>query len=218
MQAASQTPQRFEAARGTWARVITRAGATRAHRALASAAATAIVLALALVGCSGVGTAPAPPKFSVTTTLHGLSKLPHRIHWQATPSVSASDVKEVAFLIDDQLAWLEHYPPYFYADDRNWLVTSFLEPGAHTFVTKATTLDGRIAVETVTATVEAAPQPPADLAGRWSKTYSGYDPGVWHVTINTIGWLFDDPHGGGQNHHVLRDVRRGRRASCFSSS
>ena len=35
--------------------------------------------------------------------------------------------------------------------------------------------------------------------GRWSKTYSGYDPGVWHVAINTIGWLFDDPHGGGQN-------------------
>jgi len=113
--------------------------------------------------------------------------------------MSASDVKEVAFLIDDQLAWLEHYPPYFYADDRNWLVTSFLEPGAHTFVTKATTLDGRIAVETVTATVEAAPQPPADLAGRWSKTLGGDDVGFWRVTINAIGWLFDDPHGGGQN-------------------
>jgi hypothetical protein len=27
----------------------------------------------------------------------------------------------------------------------------------------------------------------------------GDDPGVWHVTINAIGWLFDDPHGGGQN-------------------
>ncbi len=171
----------------------------KADRALAKRLATAIVLAAMLVACSGVGTEPAPSKFSVTTTLHGLTKLPHRIQWQATPSESASDVKEVAFLIDDQLAWLEHYPPYFYADDRNWLVTSFLEPGAHTFVTKATTLDGRIAVETLTATVEAAPQPPADLAGRWSKTYSGYDPGVWHVTINTIGWLFDDPHGGGQN-------------------
>jgi hypothetical protein len=122
------------------------------------------------------------------------------MHWEATPHESAGNVQEVDFLIDDQLAWVEHNAPYFYADDGNWLVTSFLEPGAHTFITKAVTPDGRTAVETVTATVQAAPQAPAPIAGRWSKTVQGGGaPGVWHVTINTIGWIFDDPQGGGQN-------------------
>jgi hypothetical protein len=116
------------------------------------------------------------------------------------PSGPASGVSEVDFLIDDHLGWVEHNPPYFYADDGNWLVTTFLEPGAHTFLTKAIASDGRTAVETVTATVRAAPDPPADLAGGWSRTIEGGDsPGAWHATINSIGWLFDDPHGGGQN-------------------
>jgi hypothetical protein len=183
-----------------------RRGPLRATFSLAAA----VILAPTLLGCSGVGAGSAPvlpspsasasgSEFSIVSTLHGLTKLPHRMHWEATPSGSVNEVKEVDFLIDDQLAWVEHNAPYFYADDGNWLVTSFLEPGAHTFVTKAITPDGRTAVETVTATVEAAPQPPAAIAGRWSKTLQGGDPGVWHVTINTIGWLFDDPHGGGQN-------------------
>jgi hypothetical protein len=169
-----------------------------------------VILAATLAGCSGTGTTSAPSEpsaspsasgsaFGVISTLHGLTALPRRVHWEATPRGSAGGVKEVDFLIDDQLAWVEHNAPYFYADDGNWLVTSFLEPGAHTFVTKAITPDGRTAVETVTATVEAAPPAPAAIAGRWSKTMEGDDPGVWHVTINTVGWLFDDPHSGGQN-------------------
>jgi hypothetical protein len=172
--------------------------------------ASVVILATTLVGCTGTGTTSAPSEasastsasgseFGVITTLHGLTALPRRMHWEATPHESAGDVQEVDFLIDDQLAWVEHNAPYFYADDGNWLVTSCLEPGAHTFVTKAITPGGRTAVETVTATVDAAPQAPAAIAGRWSKTVQGSDPGVWHVTINTIGWLFDDPHGGGQN-------------------
>ena len=135
----------------------------------------------------------------MVSTLHGLTDLPHRIRWVATPSGSTSDVSEVDFLIDDQLAAVEHNPPYVYGNDDNWLVTSFLEPGAHTFVTKAMATEQRAALETVTATVDRLPEPPADLAGRWKRTIAGDDPGVWHVTINTIGWLFDDPHGGGQN-------------------
>jgi hypothetical protein len=137
--------------------------------------------------------------FTVISTLHGLTDLPRRIHWVATPSGTVSDVKEVDFLIDDQLASVEHNAPYSYAEDAGWLVTSFLEPGAHTFTTKVVAADDRTAVETVTATVKAAPDPPAEVAGRWSRTVAGDDPGVWHVTINAIGWLFDDPHGGGQN-------------------
>jgi hypothetical protein len=26
--------------------------------------------------------------------------------------------------------------------------------------------------------------------------------GRWRITINRVGWLFDDPHGGGQNQDV----------------
>jgi len=175
-----------------------------------------VLLAAILGGCGGVATgstsatlspsATRPPSpnvsasdFTVVSTLHGLADLPHRIRWVATPSGSISEVSEVDFLIDDQLAAVEHLAPYSYGGDASWLVASFLAPGPHTFTTMAIAVDGRTATESVTATVTAAPEPPAALAGRWSKTVGGDDPGVWHVTINAIGWLFDDPHGGGQN-------------------
>jgi hypothetical protein len=138
-------------------------------------------------------------EFTVVSTLHGLTDIPHRIRWVATPSGSTSDVSEVDFLIDDQLAAIEHKAPYSYGGDASWLVTSFLAPGPHTFTTNAIAMDDRTATESVTATVKAAPEPPAGLAGRWSKTVAGDYPGVWHVTINAIGWFFDDPYGGGQN-------------------
>jgi hypothetical protein len=168
------------------------------------------MLAGMIGGCVGPGAAStamsqassplaAPSAFTVVSTLLGLTDLPHRIHWVATPSGSGSDVKEVDFLIDDQLGAVEHNAPYSYGGDAGWLVTSFLDPGVHTFTTKAVTADDRAAVETVTAAVKAAPEPPPELAGRWSRTIAGDDPGVWYVTINATGWLFDDPHGGGQN-------------------
>jgi hypothetical protein len=162
-------------------------------------AGSASVVPFPAIASASVPESPPASEFAVVSTLYGLTDLSHRIHWVATPSGSGSDVKEVDFLIDDQLAAVEHNPPYSYGGDAGWLVTSFLEPGAHTFTTKAVAADDRTAVETVTATVKTAPQPPADLAGRWSRTVAGDDPGVWHVTINAIGWLFDDPHGGGQN-------------------
>jgi hypothetical protein len=167
-----------------------------------------VMLGICLGGCGATGSASVEPSpslsasgstFGVSSTVLGLTELPHRIHWEATPSGPASEVSEIDFLIDDQLAWVEHNPPYFYADDGNWLVTSFLEPGAHAFVTRAIGADQQTGTETVSATVKAAPDPPANLAGGWSKTVGGDHPGVWHVTINAIGWLFDDPQGGGQN-------------------
>jgi hypothetical protein len=184
------------------------------HRAIAPARAAVVLLAGILGGCGGAGTgttsvAPSPSvsaspsasasEFTVVSTLHGLTDLPHRIRWVATPSGSTGDVSEVDFLIDDQAAAVEHQAPYSYGGDASWLATSFLAPGAHTFTTKAIAVDGRTATESVTASVKAAPEPPAAIAGRWSRTVGGDDPGVWHVTISAIGWLFDDPHGGGQN-------------------
>jgi hypothetical protein len=183
-----------------------------------SAGAAAVLLAGTLGGCGAGGTGspsvgPSPSasavasEFTVASTLLGLTELPHRIRWVATPSGSASDVREVDFLIDDRLAAVEHLAPYSYGGDASWLVTSFLAPGAHTFTARAIAVDGRTATESVTATAKATPEPPTGLAGRWSRTVSGDDPGVWHVTVNVIGWLFDDPHGGGQNQDAAYPAR-----------
>jgi hypothetical protein len=179
--------------------------------------AVVVAVSLVLAGCSSAGPgsasagppASAPPsspsvaasgtELSVASTLVGLTELPHRIHWEATPVGSAA---EVDFLIDGQLAWVEHNAPYFYGDDGNWLVTSFLTPGPHAFVTKAVAPGGQTATETVNATVAVAPAPPADIAGRWSRSTTGSTSGVWSVNINSIGWLFDDPQGGGQSQDV----------------
>ena len=172
-----------------------------------------VFVSLVLAACSGAATGPAtagpsasppPPMasvaasdrpFSVVSTLAGLTELPRRIHWEAMP---IGPVTEVDFLIDGQLAWVEHHFPYFYGDDNNWLVTSFLTPGPHAFVTKAVAPDGQTATETVNANVALAPAPPADIAGGWSRSPTGSTKGTWSVTINSVGWRFEDPQGGGQ--------------------
>jgi hypothetical protein len=179
--------------------------------------AVVVVVSVVLAACSsaGPGSASAGPsasalppspsvaasgtELSVTSTLAGLTELPRRIHWEATP---VGSVTEVDFLIDGQLGEVEHAAPYFYGGDGNWLVTSFLAPGPHTFVTKAIAPGGQTATETVNATVAVAPAPPADIAGHWTRSPTGSTLGVWSVTINSIGWLFDDPQGGGQNQDV----------------
>src|SRR5258707_1744787 len=79
--------------------------------------------ALLLTTYCGSGT-PAP--ITVTSTLVGQSTLPHRIHWEAKPSVPAAQTHEVDFLIDGQLAWVDNVAPFDFADHGNWLVTSFL--------------------------------------------------------------------------------------------
>src|SRR5579862_4124289 len=63
-----------------------------------------LVMALAS-GCSAAGSAPsansdassAPASaapLTITSTLEGHASLPHRIYWQATPSVPGADVSE----------------------------------------------------------------------------------------------------------------------------
>jgi hypothetical protein len=194
-------------------------------------AAVVVAVILVLSACSGAGPAsatpgpsaslpppasasvaasasPPPPSpsdsasataLSVASTLAGLADLPRRVHWEAKP---VGSVTEVDFLIDGQLAWVEHNAPYFYGDDGNWLVSSFLTPGPHVFVTRAVGPGGQTAAETVNAKVAAAPAPPADIAGHWTRSTTGRTSGVWSVTINSIGWLFDDPQGGGQSQDV----------------
>jgi hypothetical protein len=147
-------------------------------------------------------------KLTVRSTLDSLSALPQRIHWQAFPSGPASDVYEVDFLIDGRLGWVEHHAPYFFGNDGNWLVTSFLTPGTHTFIVKVITIHGHTATDTVTASVTSPPRPPTPLAGLWTRIVTAADvrkatsdqpplPGRWQLQIAPIGWQLQDPADGG---------------------
>jgi hypothetical protein len=157
-----------------------------------------------------VASSPAgAPRLSVTSTLDGHATLPQRIHWQAFPAVPAADVSEVDFLIDGRLGWVEHSTPYFYGDDGNWLVTSFLQPGRHIFAVRVIGTDRHTATDTVTASVAAPQAPPAELASTWTRTVTPADvkqatsgqappPGRWQLRISPAGWQLHDPTGGGQ--------------------
>ena len=191
-----------------------------------------VVILMTLLGCSTTsasrptasGSTPAASKptsspsssptvaAKITSTLDGLSVLPHRIHWEAKPS-AAVDVSEVDFLVDSQLAWTEKNAPYFYGDDGNWLVTSFLKPGRHEFETRLVTVDGQTVTDKVAATVVKAKPPPTLVSGHWARVVSPADiskassdqpppAGHWSLTINEIGWMFGDPQGGGGRNDV----------------
>jgi hypothetical protein len=168
--------------------------------------AAAITIATA-AGATGAATAQS---FGVTSSLDGKSVLPLRIHWIGRPQVVLSKVKELDFLIDGRLGWVEHKTPFVYGDDGNWLVTSFLKPGKHTFAIRMITTDGAKSTDTVHARVVAAPAPPTALTGTtWQRTItaeeankqtSGHRPptGLWKIKIGPRGWLLSGPpHTGG---------------------
>jgi hypothetical protein len=194
-------------------------------------------VALAVGACSpghatpGGTTSPnlGAAQFTVTTTLDGLTSLPHRIHWQAFPRPSAN-VTEVEFLIDGKQYWVEHRMPYYYGDDGNYLVTTFLAPGPHAFTVRAVDVSGHVATDAVTASVPAAPRPPAALAGTWKRyarqssagcTSNSGQPvpcppaGYWRLVISPIGWQVYDTAGGGGLYdvvylrHGLAEIRTG---------
>lgn len=129
-----------------------------------------LALAMLAAGCSSASAgghaasaAGSSARLTVTSTLDRHTALPHRIHWQAFPTAPASDIAKVDFLIDGKLGWVEHVTPYFYGNDGNWLVASFLTPGEHTFTVRAITANGHTATDTVRASVTAAPAPPPAL-------------------------------------------------------
>jgi len=154
----------------------------------------------------------------VSSTLDGLTALPHRIHWQAFPQPPAG-VTEVDYLIDGKQLWVEHASPYFYGDDGNYLVTSFLTPGEHVFTVRAIGASGHVATDTVTATVPVAPRPPAALASTWKgfvpqgpagscttntgQTIPCPPGGDWRLVISPIGWQIYDTSGGGGLYDVM---------------
>lgn len=108
--------------------------------------------------------------FTVTSSFDGKTVLPVRSHWIAYPTIDPSQgqVAEVDYLIDGYHAWTAHSSPWYFGDSGNWLVTSDLKPGAHTFTVRAVTADNQVATDKVQARVIAPPTPPARLVGRWT--------------------------------------------------
>lgn len=121
------------------------------------------------------------PSFKVASTLDGKTVLPHRIHWLVFPG-PRTQVREVAFLVDGKLRWVEHGAPYSYSDDGGYLVTSWLSPGLHRFTVRVLTTTGRTGTDTVIARAVPAPAPSPELAGTWQRKI-----------LNTVA----DPHGDG---------------------
>jgi hypothetical protein len=116
--------------------------------------------------------------FAVTSSLDGKTVLPNRILWLAHPSLPPSKIKEVDFLVDGKVRWIEQKSPYSYGDDGEALVTSFLTPGKHRFSVRAIAASGQAATDTVLARVLSTPDPPSGLAGRWQRDVdtSAYQP------------------------------------------
>ena len=135
-----------------------------------------LVLCGAVVLCSSAG--GASPAFKITSTLDGKTVLPHRIHWLAYPKLPRTTKVKVEFLVDGKVLWAERDVPYTYSDDGGYLVTSWLAPGKHRFTVRATIVrigdklikNGTMAEDTVVARVLRAPDPPAALAGTWTRT------------------------------------------------
>ena len=105
--------------------------------------------------------------FTVTSSLDGKSVLPLRSHWIAYPQIDPSQgqVADVDYLIDGFHAWTAHSSPWYFGDNGNWLVTSILKPGMHTFTVRAVVAQDKVAVDKFRARVIAPPRPPARLAG-----------------------------------------------------
>jgi hypothetical protein len=125
----------------------------------------------AIVGVSSALAGVSDTSFTVTSSLDGKSVLPVRSHWIAYPKIDPSQgqVSEVDYLIDGFHAWTAHSSPWYFGDSGNWLVTTILKPGLHTFTARAVVSPDTVAVDKFKARVVAPPKPPARVAGTWSR-------------------------------------------------
>lgn len=175
---------------------------------------SAVILASASVAVVATAVLSPSPRaavrgaFSVRSSLVGKTILPHRIHWLGTPSLPEAKIREVDFLIDGQLKWVERHPPYAYGYDGNYLVTTWLRPGLHQFSVVAIATDHTRATVSSSARVGIAKPPPTKLAGDWARMVSSAEAGTsgragrWTLSIDKVGWRILDPSG----HGALVDV------------
>jgi hypothetical protein len=181
---------------------------TKRARRVASA-----TLACAVAAVSWATVAGGATPLKITSTLDGKSVLPLEIRWIAHPNVAPAKVAKVEFLVDGTLRGVEHAAPYNYGSDDfhghlGSLITSWLPPGRHRFTVRVVLTDGRKASRTVVARVLPAPEPPAELAGRWQRTISTQEEipsGTWQQVFDRVGVWDLDPIGTGIVEHV--DVR-----------
>jgi hypothetical protein len=174
-------------------------------KCLSAALAAAAFAAPAAHAHHAPATVSAGSSFTVTSSLDGRRVLPLRSRWLVYPKARAATIKKVDFLIDGKLRWIEHYAPYNYGSDDfqshlGYLITTFLTPGRHTFTARAVDKAGRKAVDTVTARVVPAPEPPAELAGVvWKRNNPnlGGLSGEWELIFDHVGSWHLDPLGGG---------------------
>jgi hypothetical protein len=159
----------------------------------------ATVAAAVAVVATGSALASQAKTFTVSSTLSGTRVLPHRIDWLGKPSLLPSRISEVDFLIDGRRAWVEHHAPYSYGYDGNYLVTSWLKPGLHTFTVVAVTTDGRRATVSSEARTLSPATPATALAGLWQRKVSAAEAGsfgragIWTLIVDRIGWRLLDP-------------------------
>lgn len=159
------------------------------------ALARTVAAIVAIAGVVAAGTAVASQgKFTVSSTLARSRVLPHRVHWLGRPSLPPAKIREVDFLIDGRRSWVEHHAPYSYGYDGNYLVTTWMKPGLHTFTTVAVANDGRRATISSRAETLAPRPPPAALARHWRRKLSAGEagssgpPGLWTLTVSAVGW------------------------------
>jgi DNA-binding SARP family transcriptional activator len=206
-------------------------------RILAGAVVLAAVVASATVGVElGTGGSSARPTNSSragetpTSSLDGMTVLPPRTRWVVHPDVPDSAVREVDYIIDGQLRWVDYVPPYYYGGDDNgsnpgYLITTWLGAGEHVFTSHVVSAGRALRDDTVTARVLPAPQPPAALAGTWTRRVTKQDQaksdpmfaagignvppaGVWRLVFDRTGVWELDPVKEGlvTEYNVVADV------------
>jgi hypothetical protein len=172
----------------------------------------AVVLVAGVIATTSGLAAGSGAPLKVTSTLDHKKVLPLRTRWLAYPSVPASRIFEVDYLIDGKVRWIEHFAPYNYGSDDfhghlGYLITTWLAPGRHTFTALAKGKDGQTANDTVIARVVPAPAPPTALAGRWTRIVTAADltksgkegppAGRWTLIFDSVGAWHLDPLGSG---------------------
>jgi hypothetical protein len=194
--------------RRTWGSLLVVGLATVAMSCASSKAPTGGPTTASPVVTSPVAATPTTA-LTVTSTLDGQTTLPQRVSWVATPSVPDSEVSEVDFLIDEQIAFVEEHAPYAFGRDGGYLVTSFLTPGEHSFDVRVISVGGQTAESKLEASVAPAPTPPEGLdQGPWTREMTAADlekatssepppTGAWGLVIDSVGWMVEDPMGGG---------------------
>lgn len=173
-----------------------------------------VALAAVIPVSSALAQGDAQP-LKVSSSIDAKNVLPQRVRWLAYPKAPAVQIARVDFLIDGKLRWVEHYAPYNYGSDDlhghlGYLFTSWLAPGKHRFTARATTKSGQTGSDTVVARVLPAAEPPAGLAGTWTRTVTSQDlqksdpkfgdgppTGTWQLVFDRVGAWHLDPMGSG---------------------